>query len=252
MIVSSKRVTKQRLDNLLVSRGLVGTRSRAQAMVMARSVLVNGELATRPGKLVPEDSVIELVRHMPYVSRGGLKLSHALDEFALDVSGMTAIDVGASTGGFTDCLLQRGARRVYAIDVGYGQLDYRLRRDPRVVPMERVNARYDFKLPEMADLAVVDVSFISLTKVIPRVEVHLRGPRRMVVLLKPQFEGRRQEVGKGGVIRDPQVHARILGRFISWLADNRFALVGLTASLVLGDAGNREFFLTFCKYEREA
>ncbi|MEW6143332.1 MAG: TlyA family RNA methyltransferase [Chloroflexota bacterium] len=238
-------MAKQRLDNLLVARGLVETRSRAQAIVMAGEVLVNGGVATRPARLVPEDSIIELVGRMPYVSRGGLKLAHALDEFGIDVTGLVVLDVGASTGGFTDCLLQRGARRVYAIDVGYGQLDYRLRQDPRVVVMERVNARDDFELPELADLAVIDVSFISLTKVIPNVAAHLRKPGRMVVLLKPQFEGRRAEVGKGGVIRDTQVHARILGRFVVWLADNRFVLSGLTASPVLGDSGNREFLFMF-------
>lgn len=230
-----------------MARGLVETRSRAQAMVMAGSVLVNGEVATRPAKLVPENSTIELVSRMPYVSRGGLKLAHALDEFGVSITGLVAIDIGASTGGFTDCLLQRGASRVYAVDVGYGQLNYRLRQDPRVVVMERVNARDGFELPEMADIAVIDVSFISLTKVIPGVAVHLKKPGRMVVLLKPQFEGRREEVGKGGVIRDALVHARILGRFVAWLADNRFVLDGLTASPILGDSGNREFLLTFTK-----
>jgi len=212
---------------------------------MAGSVLVNGEAATRPAKLVPEDSVIELVSRMPFVSRGGLKLAHALDEFGIKVAGLAALDIGASTGGFTDCLLQRGASRVYAIDVGYGQLDYRLRQDPRVVVMERVNAREDFELPEMADIAIIDVSFISLRKVIPGAMAHLKKPGRMVVLLKPQFEGKREEVGKGGVIRDPQTHARILGRFVAWLADSRFVIGGLTASPILGDSGNREFLLAF-------
>ncbi len=245
MTGSSKKAPKQRLDSLLVARGLVETRSRAQAMVMAGSVLVNGGRATRPAKLVPEDSAIELVSRMPYVSRGGLKLAYALDEFGVNPTGLVALDIGASTGGFTDCLLQHGASRVYAVDVGYGQLDYRLRQDPRVVVMERVNARKKFELPEKADIAVIDVSFISLTKVVPGVAEHLRKPGLMVVLLKPQFEGGREEVGKGGVIRDPQVHARILGRFVAWLADNRFVLGGLTASPILGDSGNREFLLTF-------
>ncbi|MBI2965085.1 MAG: TlyA family RNA methyltransferase, partial [Chloroflexi bacterium] len=178
---------------------------------------------------------------LPYVSRGGLKLKAALDRFAFPVRGMTCADVGASTGGFTDCLLQAGARRVYAVDVGYGQIDASLRADPRVVVMERINARVPFELPERVDLVVADVSFISLRLVLPQVLRHLGPAGAAIVLFKPQFEAERGEVGKGGVIRDPAQHALVLGRFISWLADSGIRLRGMTASPVLGDKGNREF-----------
>jgi len=178
-----------------------------------------------------------------YVSRGGEKLAHALDTFALDVRGLTVVDAGASSGGFTACLLHRGAARVFAIDVGRGLLDWRLRQDPRVVVMEGVNVRYLKSLPEKGDLATVDVSFISLEKVIPPVAGVLRGGARVVALVKPQFQARREEVGKGGVVRDPQVHAAVLGRFIAWCVGRRLRLLGLTTSPLLGPAGNKEFFL---------
>jgi 23S rRNA (cytidine1920-2'-O)/16S rRNA (cytidine1409-2'-O)-methyltransferase len=210
---------------------------------MAGQVLVEDQPVTKAGALVPQGATILLKAQLPYVGRGGVKLAHALDAFALSVAGAVALDVGASTGGFTDCLLQRGARRVYALDVGYGQLDFKLRQDPRVAVMERVNARYPFLLPEPVDLATVDVSFISLSRVLPSVAEHLKPGGQVVALVKPQFEAEREEVGPGGVIRDPLIHGRVLGRVILWAIAHRFRLRDLTPSPLLGDAGNREFFL---------
>lgn len=235
-------MARQRLDILLVARGLAESRSQAQALIMAGKVTVAGKPVTKPGTLATEDTTIEVKERLPYVSRGGIKLAHALDEFKIDVTGLTVMDIGASTGGFTDCLLQRGATKVYAIDVGYGQLDYRLRTDPRVAVMERVNAHHPFPLPEKADLATIDVSFISATKIIPNVLEHLTAPGYIIVLLKPQFEAQHHEVGKGGIIRDPKAHARILGRFIRWAVDNSLRLRGLVPSPIPGAEGNREFF----------
>ncbi len=236
-------MAKQRLDNLLVARGLVDSRNQAQGLILAGKVTVSGKRVTKPGTLVTEDAIIELEERLPFVSRGGIKLSYALDEFKIDVASLVAMDVGASTGGFTDCLLQRGASKVYSIDVGYGQLDYRLRTDPRVVVMERVNAHHPFSLPEKVNMATIDVSFISVTKIIPNVVEHLTTPGYLVILLKPQFEARRDEVGKGGIIKDPQVHARVLGRFIHWAVEESFRLLGLVPSPIPGAEGNREFFL---------
>jgi 23S rRNA (cytidine1920-2'-O)/16S rRNA (cytidine1409-2'-O)-methyltransferase len=236
-------VAKRRIDSLLVAEGLVVSRAKAQALIMAGEVTVDGRLVTRPGTLIEEGAAIVISEPPPFVSRGGIKLDHALDEFRLDVRGKVAADIGASTGGFTDCLLKRGASRVYAIDVGYGQLDYRLRQDPRVVVMERVNARYPISLPEKVDLATIDLSFISVTKVIPSVAQILKEDGYLVVLVKPQFESRKGEVGKGGIIKDPQLHAAILGRFIVWVVDNGFRLKGLIVSPILGTEGNKEFFV---------
>jgi 23S rRNA (cytidine1920-2'-O)/16S rRNA (cytidine1409-2'-O)-methyltransferase len=236
-------VAKKRLDNLLVTRELVENQKMAQAMIMAGEVTASGKIITKPGTLVDENAVVNLTEKPQYVSRGGIKLAYALDEFKLDVSCLTAMDIGASTGGFTDCLLQRGTKRVYAIDVGYGQLDYKLRQDHRVVVMERVNAHYPFSLPEKVNLATIDLSFISATRVIPNVTDHLTQPGYIILLLKPQFEARRQEVGKGGIVKDPQVHALVLGRFIVWAADNDLSLRGLIASPILGAEGNREFLI---------
>jgi 23S rRNA (cytidine1920-2'-O)/16S rRNA (cytidine1409-2'-O)-methyltransferase len=206
-------------------------------------VVVEGKTITKSGALVAEAAAINILKPPPFVSRGGVKLDYALDRFQLDVSGRVAADIGASTGGFTDCLLQRGARRVYAIDVGYGQLDYRLRRDPRVVVMERVNARYPVPLPERVDLATLDLSFISVEKVIPSVAQLVKDDGYLLVLLKPQFEAKRAEVGKGGIVRQPAVHARVLGRLIRWMTEHGFRLGGLVSSPIFGASGNREFFL---------
>jgi len=234
---------KQRLDSLLVARGLAVNRSKAQAMIMAGEVTVNGSLLTKAGYLISEDAEISLKEKLPYVSRGGLKLQHALKEFGIDVSGLDCLDVGASTGGFTDCLLQNAAERVYALDVGHGQIDYRLRQDDRVIVIEKVNAHYPFDLPGKVSLATVDVSFISVTSVIPNILPHLKADGELVVLFKPQFEADRKEVGKGGVIRDPEVHARCIGRFITWMNGNSWSLLNLTSSPISGADGNIEFLM---------
>ena len=234
---------KHRLDSFLVEKELVESRAKAQALIMAGEVTVDGKEVTKAGTLVPEDAVISIAEPPPFVGRGGLKLDYALDQFQLDVLGKVAADIGASTGGFTDCLLKRGASRVYAIDVGYGQLDYRLRQDKRVVVMERVNARYPLTLPEKVDLATIDVSFISVEKIIPSVAQVLKPGGYLVVLIKPQFEAKREEVGKGGVIKQPSLHALVMGRFIAWVVRQGFRLSGLVASPVLGASGNREFLI---------
>ncbi len=236
-------MTKRRIDILLVERGLVESQAKAQAMIMAGEVAVEGMAVTKPGTLVKEEAAITIVAPPPFASRGGIKLAYALDQFQLDVSDKVAADIGASTGGFTDCLLKRGARRVYAIDVGRGQLDYRLRQDPRVVVIEGVNARYPMALPEKVDLATIDVSFISVEKVIPPVAQLVKENGYLVVLIKPQFEAGRREVGKGGIIKDPLIHARVLGRFVAWLTEKELRLGGLLPSPLLGASGNREFFV---------
>jgi 23S rRNA (cytidine1920-2'-O)/16S rRNA (cytidine1409-2'-O)-methyltransferase len=236
-------VAKRRIDSLLVDRGLAESRAKAQALIMAGEVLVEGKAVIKSGTLVSENAAITVLQPPPFVSRGGIKLDYALDQFQLDVTSKVAADIGASTGGFTDCLLQHGASRVYAVDVGYGQLDYRLRRDERVVVMERVNARYPISLPEKVDLVTIDLSFISVEKVIPSVAQLLKADGYLVVLLKPQFEARRGEVGKGGIVKKPPVHARVLGRFIAWAVSHGFRLRGLVASPILGAEGNMEFWL---------
>ena len=224
--------------------GLARTREAAEALIMAGKVSLPGfrRAAPTPGMSVPRDAEI-VVEAMPrYVSRGGGKLEHALEAFAIDPSGLVALDVGASTGGFTDCLLKAGALRVYAVDVGRGQLHAGLRLDARVIVLDRVNARNPYELPEPVDLAVIDVSFISARLVLAEALSHL-GPRgRVIVLVKPQFEARRGEVGKGGVIRDPRTHALVLARFLGWALDNGLRIRGLAASPILGAKGNREFF----------
>jgi 23S rRNA (cytidine1920-2'-O)/16S rRNA (cytidine1409-2'-O)-methyltransferase len=235
-------MAKRRLDVLLLERGLFGSREKARVAVMAGSVLVDDRPAVKPASLVNDGASLRVVERPRYVSRGGDKLEHALDFFTIDVGGHVAADIGASTGGFTDCLLQRGATRVYAVDVGRGQLDMGLRQDPRVVVMEGVNARYLEELPEPVDLVTMDVAFISLRQVLPAARRLLRPRGDIVVLFKPQFEAAKREVGKGGVIRDPQMHAKLIGRFAAWCVKNRLRIRGLTASPLLGPAGNREFF----------
>ena len=219
------------------------SRTKAQALIMAGEVAAAGKPVIKPGTLVNEEAAITILEPPPFVSRGGIKLDYALQQFQLDVTDKVIADIGASTGGFTDCLLQRGASRVYAIDVGYGQLDYRLRQDPRVVVMERVNARYPITLPEKVELATIDLSFISVEKVIPSVVKLLKSSGYLLVLFKPQFEARRGEVGKGGVIKQPIVHARVLGRFIAWITKYGYRLGGLVASPILGASGNKEIFV---------
>ena len=189
-------MTKQRIDSLLVDRGLAESRAKAQALIMAGKVSVDGKVVSKAGTMVAENLAISVSEPPPFVGRGGFKLDYALDRFQIDVSSRVVVDIGASTGGFTDCLLQRGASRVYAIDVGYGQLDYRLRQDSRVVVMERVNARYPVTLPEEVDLITVDVSFISLRLIVPALLPHLAAEAWLICLVKPQFEAGREQVGK--------------------------------------------------------
>jgi 23S rRNA (cytidine1920-2'-O)/16S rRNA (cytidine1409-2'-O)-methyltransferase len=235
-----------RLDRLLVDVGLAPSRERAQRLILAGDVLVEDRPATKPGTLVAADARLRL-RSAPsaYVSRGGEKLAGALDAFRLDVAGLVALDVGASTGGFTDCLLRRGARRVFALDVGYGQLAWTLRQDPRVVVLERTNARQldAGLLVEVPDLATVDVSFISLALVLPAVAAVLRPAGTVVALVKPQFEAGRGQVGKGGVVRDPAVRAAAVARVRDAALAIGLTVRGEVESVLPGPKGNREVFL---------
>jgi len=235
-------MAKYRLDVLVTERGLAESREKARAMIMAGDVKVGGAIVTKPGTMIVSQVDVQVAEKPLYVSRGGIKLEHALKSLSLNPSGMVVADIGASTGGFTDCLLKKGAERVYAIDVGYGQLDYRLRIDHRVVVKERVNARYPFELPELVDMVTMDVSFISVRLVLPSVARFLKAGGAALLLFKPQFEVGKGQVGKGGVVRDPFLHAQTLGKFIIWAVENRYKLLGLEPSPILGDAGNREFF----------
>ncbi len=232
---------KERLDILLVERGLISTRSRAKAVIMAGEVLVNGQRADKPGTRVARDVQLELIAPMPYVGRGGYKLAGALDLFQIDVAGEICADVGACTGGFTDVLLQRGAARVYAIDVGYGQLDWKLRQDDRVQVMERTNVRYLEELPETIDFVSVDVSFISLKLVLPAVKKWLAADGHIVILIKPQFEAGPKQVGKGGVIKDTAVHRQVLEDILGWALENDLPPQALIRSPIQGADGNVEF-----------
>ncbi|MBI4875160.1 MAG: TlyA family RNA methyltransferase [Acidobacteria bacterium] len=233
-----------RIDQLLVERGLAESRERAQALVIAGYVRVDGQKARKPGQAVARESRVELVQRLPFVGRGGLKLEAALVRFGIDVAGQVCADIGASTGGFTDCLLQRGAARVYAIDVGTGQLDWKLRNDPRVVVREGVNARYlkPEDLGEGAGLVTCDVSFISLTLILPATTALLKPAGEMVLLVKPQFEVGREQVGKGGIVRDPALHAAVCARLEEAVRGYGFR-TAIMESPILGAEGNREFLL---------
>jgi 23S rRNA (cytidine1920-2'-O)/16S rRNA (cytidine1409-2'-O)-methyltransferase len=241
-------MARERLDKILVDRGLVVSRERARALVMTGAVLVRGQPETKPGTLVDVAAEITLrEQDHPYVSRGALKLVKGLDTFAIDPTGKVALDIGASTGGFTDVLLRRGAARVYAIDVGYGQLAWSIRQDPRVVVLERENARTIAleRVPEACDLAVIDVSFISLTLVLPRVAELLRAPvgKPIVALVKPQFEVGREQVGKGGVVRDEAIRRSAVDKIRTWARANGFEAGDDVESPITGPAGNVEYLL---------
>ncbi len=234
---------KQRLDRLLTQRGLFPSREQARGAVMAGQVEVDGRRVEKPGTLIAGDADLRVTAPpRPFVSRAGAKLAFALDRFGIDPAGWVCLDVGASTGGFTDCLLQRGARRVYALDVGYGQLDQKLRRDPRVVVMDRVNARHlePDALPEKVRLATVDVSFISLTKVVPALLPLVEPGGLLLTLIKPQFEAGRRQVGRGGVVRDETVRRRVVDRVAAALIDLGLELRDIVDSPVRGAKGNRE------------
>jgi len=237
---------KIRLDKLLVSRDLAPTTQKAQALILARAIKVNDVLLDKADTLVPADAGIQIKgADNPYVSRGGLKLKGALDEFALNVEGLVALDVGASTGGFTDCLLQAGAKNVYSLDVGYGQLAWKLRQDKRVVVIERTNIRhYDgADLAEQPALATVDVSFISLKVVLPAILRLLKDEAQILALIKPQFEAAKEEVGKNGVISDPTVHDRVVEEISEFCKSINLEDLRTCASSILGPAGNKEFFI---------
>lgn len=234
-------MNKERLDLLVVNRGLARSRSVAQRLIYAGEVFVDGVLVDKPGTQVPEDAEITLKAKPRFVGRGGEKLAAALDRFPVPVKGGVAADVGASTGGFTDCLLQYGACKVYAIDVGYGQLAWTLRQDSRVVVMERVNARYLDALAEPVDLIVSDVSFISLRLIYATAVGWLKPGGDVVSLIKPQFEAGREKVGKGGVVRDPAVHREVLEAVADSMAAFKLGLQGLMVSPLMGPAGNVEF-----------
>lgn len=237
---------KVRLDKLLVERGLAETRQKAQAMILAGEVLVKEQKAEKAGTMVEADSPLRLLGGgIRYVSRGGLKLEAALASFGINVAGKVCLDVGASTGGFTDCLLQHGATRVYAVDVGVGQLDWRLRNDPRVSVREKLNARRlaPEDIGEPVDLISVDVSFISVTLILPRLPVLLKEDGQAVVLVKPQFEVGRGQVGKGGIVRDPQLHSAAVERVEAAAKSADMVVAGQMPSPILGSEGNQEFLL---------
>jgi len=237
---------KERLDKLLVDRGIVVSRERARALILAGQVVVGEHTVDKAGMKIAIDAAIRIRgEDIPYVSRGGVKLAHALEAFAIDVTGKTVIDVGASTGGFTDCLLQRGAAKVFAVDVGYGQLAWKLREDARVICMERTNIRQVTAedLGVRPGLAVIDASFISLDKVLPPTLALLAAGAEIVALVKPQFEVGKGQVGKGGVVRDPSQHAAVIERVCTVAADLGCSVLGITDSPLLGQKGNREFLL---------
>jgi 23S rRNA (cytidine1920-2'-O)/16S rRNA (cytidine1409-2'-O)-methyltransferase len=244
---------RSRLDILLVERGLAESRQRAAALILAGKVQVDGYQASKAGQQVAIDAHIELIdQGETYVSRGGFKLASALDNFSMEVAHLVAMDVGASTGGFTDCLLRRGAKKVYAIDVGYGQLAWQLRQDPRVVILERCNVRYltSEQVPEPVDLAVIDTSFISLTKVIPKVLEFVRVNGELLALIKPQFEVGRGQVGKGGVVRAPELHRQVVRDIKQFCQNQGMKVRGVKESSLLGPKGNLEFFIYAVKSDR--
>ena len=235
---------KTRLDVLLVERGLFASRQKAQAVIMAGSVFVGGQRSYKPGTAVPEDAEIEVRGHvMPYVSRGGWKLEKAMKTWPITLTDKICADIGASTGGFTDCMLQNGAQKVYAVDVGYGQLDWKLRNDPRVVCLERTNARYltHEQIPDDLGFASIDVSFISLKLIFPALYGLLRQGGEIACLIKPQFEAGREKVGKKGVVRDPAVHQEVLENFLIYAKENNFTVLGVTYSPIRGPEGNIEY-----------
>ena len=241
-----KKSTKQRLDSLLVSQAVVPSREQASRLILAGRVKIDGVVFDKPGKLVPSEVTAEITQpDCHYASRGGDKLAPALDDFGLLCSEWVVMDVGASTGGFTDCVLQRGAQRVYAVDVGYGQLDWRLRSDPRVIVKDRVNVRYlrQEDIPELVDLIVVDVSFISLRKVWPAILPVLKPQGYLVALIKPQFEVGKGQVGRGGIVRDETLRQAVKDQFVEYANSLSLDLIGLMDSPVLGKKGNKEIII---------
>lgn len=242
---------KVRADRLLTDRQLVPSRERARALIMAGQVIIGEHKVEKAGQLVDDSLEIRIKNDIPYVSRGGLKLEKALVEFNIDVDGLTVMDVGASTGGFTDCLLQRGAARVFAVDVGYGQLAWKLQQDERVLSLEKTNIRYlqPETLPSVPDMAVIDASFISLDKVLPNTLRLVKSFGEIVALIKPQFEVGRGEVGRGGVVREPEKHAAVIESVCSLAKGLNLEVIGVTESPITGPKGNREFLVYLKKHD---
>jgi 23S rRNA (cytidine1920-2'-O)/16S rRNA (cytidine1409-2'-O)-methyltransferase len=242
-----QKIGKERLDKLLVTRGLAETRAKAQSLILAGEVFSGGQRLDKAGQLVPNDVELAIREPAPFVSRGGLKLAAALDHFSIEVASKVCLDIGASTGGFTDCLLQRGAASVVAIDVGRGQLDWKLRQDSRVESRENVNARYlspdDFV--DRFEIITADVSFISLKKILPVIPALVRKPAFAITLIKPQFEVGREEVGRGGIVRDEAAQRRVVEEIISFAAGLGMRALGVIESPILGADGNREFLACF-------
>jgi 23S rRNA (cytidine1920-2'-O)/16S rRNA (cytidine1409-2'-O)-methyltransferase len=236
-------IKKERLDVLVVQKELVSSRNKASAMIMAAEVFVNGQIADKPGMRVPVDADITLKSKPRYVGRGGIKLEGALTAFDVDIQDKICADVGASTGGFTDCLLQHGASRVYAIDVARGIIDYRIRIDERVVLLENTNARYLEELDELVSLVVVDVSFISLRLILPAIQKWLTPEADIITLVKPQFEAGKTDVGKGGIIKDPNVRKRVLEEITTFAEESEFNVIDLIRSPITGQKGNTEYLM---------
>ena len=235
---------KLRLDQLLVGRGFFPSREQARRAILAGEVSVATRVADKPSELLDEQTAVAVKPTRKYVGRGALKLEPALDHFDIDLQGKTAVDIGASTGGFTDCMLQRGAEKVYAIDVGYGQLDWKLRNDSRVIVLEKINARFLTRVhvPELVDVCVIDVSFISLTLILPNAVALLKPNGVILALIKPQFELQRSEVGKGGIVRDPRLHQKAQDKIVAFVDDLGQVVAGIAPSAIKGTDGNQEFF----------
>lgn len=241
-------MAKQRLDQLIITRHPELSKSFIQSLIMQGKVSVDGKVITKSGTMVLPDVVIKLeTEQPPYVSRAGNKLAHALDHFSINVANKVALDAGLSTGGFTDCLLQRGASKVYGVDVGYGQVHEKIRSDPRVVVMERTNLRHLESLPELVDIVTLDLSFISVLKVIDRVATFIKPHGKLIVLVKPQFEAERKGISKGGIVTDPTVHEEVIERVTSGIQEHGFEYKGITQSPILGTEGNKEFLALFEK-----
>jgi 23S rRNA (cytidine1920-2'-O)/16S rRNA (cytidine1409-2'-O)-methyltransferase len=245
---------RERLDTVMVSRGLAQSREQASRLIMAGVVLVDGARIDKQAALVPQDAEIVVAEPLPFVSRAGGKLASALDAFGIDPAGLVAMDVGASTGGFTDCLLQRGARRIYAVDVGYGQLDWRLRQDPRVVVMDRCNIRHlePSTIAEAVQLVVIDVSFISLTLVLPNVMRFLGPDGRLIALVKPQFEVGKGQVGRGGIVRNDRQRSEVVDKVLGCAAGLGLAPIGALDSPIAGTKGNREILVGLRRISEQA
>ncbi|MBQ7916486.1 MAG: TlyA family RNA methyltransferase [Firmicutes bacterium] len=246
---------KERLDVRMVTEGLAESREKAKALIMSGNVFVDEQREDKAGTMIPDTAKITVKGHvMPYVSRGGLKLEKAMEAFGLRLDNCICMDAGASTGGFTDCMLQKGATKVYAVDVGYGQLAWKLRTDERVVVLEKTNVRYlnEEIVPDLCDFASADLSFISLTKVLESIASCIRPEGQLVCLVKPQFEAGREKVGKKGVVRDPAVHEEVLEMITNWVQNNGFHILGLTFSPVRGPEGNIEYLLYMEKKTAEA